>query len=155
MPLVIPYIGDKTLQVIQYVDGARAQTTGANMANQGLDADSIGKETATRFNGIEAKGDEKMELIARNYAETGVRKLYEGIAWLVSRFQDTQTEFRVLGKALTVNPTQWKYNHHIQSNVGLGRGNNEKSIESLQGIFAIQSQLKAEEIGRASCRERV
>ena len=143
MPLVIPYTGDKTLQVIQYVDGARAQTTGANMANQGLDADSIGKETATRFNGIEAKGDEKMELIARNYAETGFRKLYEGIAWLVSRFQDTQTEFRVLGKALTVNPTQWKSKHHIQSNVGLGAGNNEKSVENLQGIYAIQQQLKA------------
>ena len=142
MPLVIPYIGDRTLQVIQYVDGARAQTTGTNMANQGLDADSIGKETATRFNGIEAKGDEKMELIARNYAETGVRKLYEGIAWLVSRFQDTETEFRVLGKAMTVNPTSWKYSHHVQSNVGLGAGNNEKSVQSLQGLLAIQQQLK-------------
>ena len=83
-----------------------------------------------------------MELIARNYAETGVRKLYEGIAWLVSRFQDTQTEFRVLGKALTVNPTQWKFNHHVQSNVGLGAGNNEKSVQSLQGLLAIQQQLK-------------
>ena len=86
-----------------------------------------------------------MELIARNYAETGVRKLYEGIAWLVSRFQDTQTEFRVLGKALTVNPTQWKFNHHIQTNVGLGAGNNEKSVESLQGLYGIQSQLKAQQ----------
>ena len=142
-PLVIPYIGDRTLQVIQYVDSARAQATGTNMANQGLDADSIGKETATRFNGIEAKGDEKMELIARNYAETGFRKLYEGIAWLVSRFQDTQTEFMVLGKALTVEPTKWKHRHHIQSNVGLGAGNNEKSVESLQGLYGIQSQLKA------------
>jgi len=143
MPLVIPYTGDKTLQVIQYVDGARAQTTGTNMANQSLDADSIGKETATRFNGIEAKGDEKMELIARNYAETGVRKLYSGIAWLASRFQDTQAEFMVLGKPLTVNPTKWKFEHQIQTNVGLGAGNNEKSIESLQGLYAIQQQLKA------------
>jgi len=144
MPLVIPYIGDKTLQVIQYVDGARAQTTGSNMANQGLDADSIGKETATRFNGIEAKGDEKMELIARNYAETGVRKLYNGIAWLASRFQDTQTEIMVLGKALTVDPTKWKYSHQIQTNVGLGAGNNEKSVTSLQGIYAIQKQEQAQ-----------
>jgi len=143
-PLVIPYIGQQTLQVIQYVDSARSETTGHNMTNQGLDADSIGKETATRFNGIEAKGDEKMELIARNYAETGFRKLYEGIAWLVSRFQDTQTEFMVLGKALTVDPTKWKFRHHVQSNVGLGRGNNEKSIESLQGVLAIQQQLKAQ-----------
>jgi DNA repair exonuclease SbcCD nuclease subunit len=49
----------------------------------------------------------------------------------------------VLGKQLTVNPTSWKYKHHIQSNVGLGAGNNEKSVESLQGLYAIQQQLKA------------
>ena len=141
-PLVIPYIGDRTLQVIQYVDQARAQTTGALLPNQGLDADKITSETATRFNGIKDASDAKIELIARNYAETGFRKLYEGIAWLVSRFQDTQTEFRVLGKALTVNPTSWKHSHHVQSNVGLGAGNNEKSVESLQGLLAIQQQLK-------------
>jgi len=141
MPLIIPYIGDKALQVIQYVDQARAQTTGALLANQGLDADKIMQETATRFEGVKDSSDAKIELIARNYAETGFRKLYEGVAWLASRFQDEDAEFRVLGKAMTVNPSSWKHKHHIQSNVGLGAGNNEKLVESMQGIYAIQSQL--------------
>ena len=143
-PLVIPYIGDKTLQVIQYVDQARAQSTGALLPSQGLDADAIAKETATRFTGVKDASTAKIELIARNYAETGFRKLYEGIAWLASRFQDTDTEFRVLGKAMTVNPKGWKYNHHVQSNVGLGAGDNEQLVEALQGIYGIQSQLKAQ-----------
>jgi hypothetical protein len=141
-PLQIPYIGDRTLQVLQYVDQAKAQSTGALLANQGLDADAIGRETATRFTGIEEAGEAKIELIARNYAETGYRKLYEGLAWMVSRFQDTETEFRVLGKALTVNPKSWKYDHHIVSNVGLGAANNDQLIQSLQGIYGIQQQLK-------------
>ena len=143
-PLVTPYIGDRVLQVLQYVDQAKAQSTGALLANQGLDADAIGKETATRFTGIEEAGEAKIELIARNYAETGFRDLYEGIAWLSSRFQDTETEFRVLGKAMTVNPKSWKYDHHVTSSVGLGAGNNEKLVSSLQGIYAIQQQLKAQ-----------
>lgn len=141
MPLQIPYIGDKALQVIQYVDQARAQSTGSIMASQGLDADTIAKETATRFNGVEKAAIAKIELIARNYAETGFRKLYEGIAWLVSRYQDKEQEINVLGKQLTVNPSKWKYNHHVQSSVGLGAGNNEALVDSLQGIYAIQSQL--------------
>lgn len=144
MPLQIPYIGDKTLQVLQYVDQTRAQSTGSLMANQGLDADSIAKETATRFRGTEEQGEAKIELIARNYAETGWRSLYEGIAWLVSRFQDTETEFRVLGKALTVKPTSWKYNHHVESKVGLGAGSNEQLIKARQGIYTIQQQLMAQ-----------
>jgi len=142
-PLQIPYIGDRTLQVLQYVDQAKAQTTGALLANQGLDSDAIGRETATRFEGVQDAGQAKIELIARNYAETGFRKLYEGIAWLVSRFQDTETEFRVLGKALTTSPSSWKYNHSVASSVGLGAGNNEQLIASLQGIYGIQQQLKA------------
>ena len=141
-PLQIPYIGDRTLQVIQYVDQARAQTSGTLLASQGLNADALEKETATRFNGIQDAGSAKIELIARNYAETGFRKLYEGIAWLVSRYQNTETEFRVLGKALTVNPKSWKYSHYVESNVGLGAGDNENLIEARQGIYQIQQQLK-------------
>jgi len=141
-PLTVPYIGGESLQVLQYVDQARAQTTGAMLANQGLDSDAIGRETATRFEGVQDAAAAKIELIARNYAETGFRKLYEGIAWLVSRYQNTDAEFRVLGKAMTVNPANWRYKHHVQSNVGLGAGNNERLIESLQGIYGIQMQLK-------------
>ena len=140
-PLQIPYIGQQALQVIQYVDQSRAQTTGALLANQGLDADKLNQETATRFQGVKDSSDAKIELIARNYGETGFRKLYEGIAWLVSRYQNTETEFRVLGKALTVNPKAWKYSHYVQSNVGLGAGDNEKSLETLQGIYGIQQSL--------------
>jgi hypothetical protein len=140
----IPYIGDKALQVLQYVDSNKAQTTGAQLANQGLDADAISRETATRFTGMEEAGEAKIELIARNYAETGFRKLYEGIAWIASRFQDTEAEFRVLGKAMAINPKGWKYDHQVKTTVGLGAGNNEKLVASLQGIYAIQSQLKAQ-----------
>jgi len=143
-PLQIPYIGQQALQVIQYVDQTRAQTTGSLLSNQGLDADKLNQETATRFNGVKDSSDAKIELIARNYGETGFRKLYEGIAWLVSRYQNTDTEFRVLGKALTVNPKSWKYSHYVQSNVGLGAGDNEKSLEVLQGIYGIQQSLMAQ-----------
>jgi hypothetical protein len=143
-PMEIPYIGDKALQVLQYVDSNKAQTTGAQLANQGLDADAISRETATRFTGMEEAGEAKIELIARNYAETGFRKLYEGIAWIASRFQDTEAEFRVLGKAMAINPKGWKYDHQVKTTVGLGAGNNEKLVASLQGIYAIQSQLKAQ-----------
>ena len=140
-PLVVPYIGQQALQVIQYVDTTRAAATGSLLANQGLDADDLNEETATKTLDTRDSSNAKIELIARNYGETGFRKLYEGIAWLVSRYQNTEQEFRVLGKALTVNPKGWKYNHHVQSNVGLGAGDNEKSLQSLQGIYGIQQSL--------------
>jgi len=141
-PLTTQYVGDKSLQIIQYLDFARAQSTGTLMASQGLNSDSLNGETATRFDGMNAEGTAKIELVARVIAETGFRKLYEGLAWLVSRFQDTETEFRVLGKAMTVNPSGWKYDHHVESNVGLGAGDNDKLVDSMSILLGVQQQLQ-------------
>lgn len=143
-PLITQYTGDKTLQIIQYMDIMRAQSTGTLLASQGLQQDDLNQETATRFQGVQDEGTAKIELVARNYAETGWRKLYEGIAWLVARFQDTETEFMVLGKALTVDPSTWKFEQNVDSNVGLGAGDNEKIAESLASIYNIQRQLQME-----------
>ncbi len=142
VPVITPYVGDKALQVTQYLDAARAQTTGTQLASQGLDADSINKETATRFNGVEESGAAKLELIARQHAETGFRQLYEGMAWLVSRYQDTETEIMVLGEPLTVDPTKWRFDHMLMSNVGLGAGDEETVMDNMASLLQITQQLQ-------------
>lgn len=141
-PLQTPFVGDKSLTIMQYMDQARAQTTGSLMASQGLDADALNKETATRFNGVEDQGAAKVELVARVMAETGFRQLFEGLCRLVSHYQDTATEIRVLGKPMTIDPSAWKYEHYTVSSVGLGAGTNEKTVENKSAIYQIQQQLK-------------
>ena len=143
-PLTIPSVLSESLKMIQYLDFARAQTTGTLMASQGLDADALSKETATRFDGVADEGAAKIELVARGIAETGYRKLYEGMAWLISHFQDSATEIMVLGEPLTIDPRKWKFDHNVKSSVGLGAGDNEKLLQVMQGIYAIQQQLKAQ-----------
>lgn len=143
MPLVTPYIGDKALQVIQYIDYARAQSTGSLMASQGLDADKLHKETATRFEGVSDASEAKVELVARVYAETGFRELFEGLVWTVSHYQDEATEIMVLGKPLTIKPSSWKYEHNCTSLVGLGAGDNEQVLQNMTGVLQVQQGLLA------------
>lgn len=142
-PIEIPYIGDKALQVIQYWDQARAQSTGTMLASQGLDADSLGEESATRFEGVEKASQAKIELVARTMAETGFRDLFAGIAWLDSNFQDAETELEILGEELSVNPSDWKFKHSIVSNVGLGIGDDDKLLQTMTGFLQIHQQLAA------------
>lgn len=144
MTIETPYIGDKSLQVIQYLDQARAQTTGALMASQGLDADALGKETATRFEGVENSGAAKVELVARNMAETGWRDLFVGVAWLDENYQDTETEIEVLGEELKINPSNWRFNHSAVNTVGLGVGDNEKLMQTMTGFLQVHQALKNE-----------
>jgi hypothetical protein len=143
LPIVIPYIGDKAMQVIQYYDQSRAQTTGSLMASQGLEADDIGQETATRFTGVEKASGAKVELIARVMAETGFRQLFEGFAWLDSNFQDSKTEIEVLGEELAVDPTDWKFKHYVVSKVGLGAGDDDKILQTLTALWSLHQQLQA------------
>lgn len=140
-PLETPYIGDKALQIIQYVDSRQSRSTGNLLANQGLESDDFGKETATRFEGVQDASAAKIELVARVIAETGYRELYEGLAWFASHIQDSAKEIMVMGQALEVDPTTWKYDHQVEAVVGTGAGDNEKTLETLSGIYQIQQSL--------------
>jgi len=142
-PVEVPYIGDKALQVIQYLDQARAQTTGSLMASQGLNADDLGKETATRFEGVQDASKGKVELVARVMAETGFRELFEGIAWIDSNFQNSAVEIEILGKELSVNPSDWKFKQHIVSKVGLGAGDDEQELQTMSAMWGLHRELQA------------
>ena len=144
MPVVTPFIADKALLVKQHMDQMKAQRVGNQLTSQGLDGDALSKETATRFTGIEKTDQAKIELIARNIVEVPYRKLYEGVAWLAAHNQMDEQEINILGKQLTSNPKTWKYKSSVQTEIGLGAGDNDKVVENMTGLWNISSQLKAE-----------
>ncbi len=143
MPLVTEFIGDKSLLIKQHMDQMKSLRVGGQLASQSLDGDSLAKETATRFTGIEKTDQAKVEKIARNIVETGYRKIYEGVAWLVAHYQMDEVEFNVLGKALKSNPSNWKYDSNVSTEVGLGAGDNSKVVENMSGLWQIHQQNKA------------
>jgi hypothetical protein len=143
MPLVTPSIAAETLQIIEYMDFTRAQTTGALMASQGLNRDDIYNETAARFNGVSSEGAAKLELVVRNYVETGIRKLYLGMEWLVRHHQDSLLEETILGEQIAYNPSDWRYASRISSNIGLGSGDTQELISNLGVILQTQKELKS------------
>jgi hypothetical protein len=143
MPIVEPYIGDSALQIVQYIESKRSNSLGTVASNQGLDSDKFYKETATRFEGVQDSGKAKIELVARVYAETGFRQLYEGVIWTAQHYQDEATEIMVLGKEFQVDPTSWRHEHYCQSKVGLGAGDSEEAIQNLAAQLSTQMQLKA------------
>lgn len=140
-PFNVPYIGDKALQVIQHFDQERAQTTGVLATSQGLSSDTFEKETATRFKGVEEANQAKIELVVRVISEIAYKRMYDGIADMVSQYQTTEQEIMVLGEPLRVNPAKWRFNHSVNSSVGLGAGDATSKVQTLTGILTIQTQL--------------
>jgi len=48
-----------------------------------------------------------------------------------------------MGEELTVNPADWKYNHGINSKVGLGAGDDKHLSMTMTGLWTIHQQLQA------------
>jgi hypothetical protein len=142
-PLVTEFIGDKALLIKQHMDQMKSNRVGGQLTSQGLDGDSLSKETATRFTGVEKTNQAKIEKIARNIVEMAYRKIYEGVAWTVAHYEMDEVEFNVLGKSLTANPANWKYDSNVDTEVGLGAGDNEKVVQNMSAMYQIHLENKA------------
>lgn len=144
IPLNTTYIGNEILQVAQYRDQQQATRAGTVLDSQGLEADQLHQETATRFDGIERAREAKIELVARNIAETGYRKLYEGLVWTLTNYQDEEMRFPLDGGVCCVNPDAWGNDELAVSQVGLGAGAGDKIVQQMTGLYTLQNQLKME-----------
>lgn len=137
-PLVVPQMTDGIMRMIEYTDMEREIRTGITRYSQGLDAESLNK-TATGFKGIMDASQQRLDLIARLFAE-GIKRIFELIVSTLSRYQDTTRQIQVLGEPLEINPRNWGSNINCIINVGLGAGDRQEKIMNLNNILAIQER---------------
>lgn len=140
-PLETPFIGDKAKAVIDYVKSVRQERTGVTNYTMGMDGDDL-HDTATGFQGLTERTDERIELVARLYAEC-LKRMYYGILKLVATHQDTPRQIRVLGQPIEIDPAQWSEKFSVTVNVGLGTGKKDKKIQALVAVMEKQEQLMA------------
>ena len=136
-PLVVPTMIEGIMSMVEYTDMEREIRTGITRYSQGLDAESLNK-TATGFRGIMDASQQRLDLIARLFAEGGIRRLFELIVLTLSKYQSEARQIQVLGEPMEINPREWGSNINCMINVGLGRGDRQEKIINLNNILAIQ-----------------
>ena len=76
MPLATPALQPYSFQMLEYLDGVREARAGVSKMSQGLDENALTSHTtATAVNAVMNASQSRVELIARNFAETGVKDL--------------------------------------------------------------------------------
>jgi hypothetical protein len=88
-----------------------------------------------------AQSQGKLELIARIFADTGVKALMKGILHLVCKYQNEPRAMAINGKPLTIDPREWDNQYNVNINVGLGNGTGSEKVAMLQMILAKQEQM--------------
>lgn len=142
-PMVVQPIAEPILRMMEYVDVMREVRTGVTRYNQGLDSEALNK-TATGFRGIMEASQQRLDMIARLFADTGVREIFRKIVKLSMQFQNDALQIRVLGVPMEIDPTSWRNNLDCRIDVGLGGGDRQEKIVNLNAILAIQQQLMAQ-----------
>jgi hypothetical protein len=89
---------------------------------------------------VEAQQD-RVELIARTFAELGVKDVFRGVLRYVIRHQDKPRVVRLRNQWVEVDPRFWDAEMDVSVNVGLGRGTNEQRMAFLGMIGAKQEQV--------------
>lgn len=141
-PLEIPPIMAPALQGMEYIDSVKENRTGVTRYNQGVDANSLNK-TASGINAIMNASQQRIELIARIFAETGVKELFLKILKLSAEHQDKSKIIRLNNKFVAIDPRAWKNQFDMTVNVGLGTGNKDQMAQHLMGLMQVQAQALA------------
>src|SRR3546814_4348791 len=87
-----------------------------------------------------AAAQQRIELIARVFAETGVTDLFRKILRLVGAHQNGPRIIRLRNRWVPMDPRSWNSEMDVSVNVGLGTGNRDQMLGHLNAILGIQAQ---------------
>lgn len=138
--LATPSFAEAAFPMIEYMDSVREQRTGVTRYNQGLDASSLNK-TATGINIIQNAAQQRLELIARSFAETGVKRLFRRIFELTQKHQIKPLVYKLRNQWVEVNPSEWNSRMDMTVSVGVSTGDKQMQLQSIMQIMGITAQI--------------
>jgi hypothetical protein len=141
-PIPNTQLGGHILPLIEYVDQSRETRTGITRTTGGIDPDVLNKasQTATGFQGLLDQSMMRIKLIARIFAETGIKDLFLHIHELTRKHQDKAKVIRLRNKWVEVDPRAWKTRADMTVNVALGSGSKQQQLILLNAILERQTQ---------------
>ena len=140
-PITVPPVAGQSFPMLEYLDRIQEKRTGITASSQGLDPNILQNTTAAAVAAMQNAAAGRIELIARTFAETGVRDLFMNILHLICKYQDKARIVRLSGKYVSVDPREWKSQYDVYINVGLGTGTREQQLAMLSMILQKQEQL--------------
>ena len=139
--LGVQFIAGQTLGAMEYYDQTIEQKTGISRASNGIDPNALQNTTATAVQMTMAAGHGQIEVIARNFAEGGMRRLFKLMLEAVVKNSPAEEMMRMNGLFTPIDPRVWDTNMKMEINVGLGTGKEEERTAALMATLGNQMQI--------------
>ena len=144
-----PFNGQAMLPVLSYVDEMAEKRTGVSKQQQGLDSNALRTDrTAAEVMMTANAAKQRVKLIARIFAETLVKPVFQGILKLLTAGEMEPLAFRLRGEFVRYDPNEWRDQYDMTTNVGLGTGDKQQQIAFFQNLMQMQMGLAQSPFGQ-------
>jgi hypothetical protein len=140
----VPFTAQHSLGILELVASKTEERTGFQRKGNGFNADALKKnspDTATQAAIDENSRNERAEMVARIFAETGVKRLFKLILKLLVAHQPKQRMIRLRNKWVPIDPSGWNAEMDLIISVGLGVGNKSEQIQQASTVLEFYQQL--------------
>ena len=104
---------------------------------------TVTHNTATGISAILGQSAQRLELVARMFAETGISELFRFMVSLNQKFVDQDTVVRLTNKQLRISPDDLNGNFDLVVNAGISISTKESTIMTLQTMLTALMQTQA------------
>jgi hypothetical protein len=136
----VPDIAQSIYPALEYFDSVREVRTGVTKQGQGIDADALQNQSATAVNQMFTAAQARMKLIARIFAETGIKDLFILLHGIIRKHGQQAQTVRLRNQWVQVDPRDWKKRNDMTVEVGLGTGGKAEQMQMINLIIAMQEK---------------
>ena len=134
-----PIIGE-VLSAIQNLDSDRQMRTGV-APQLSLDPNLLKQATEGAYMAAEAAASQRLELIVRNLAATGVSRVAVKFHQLFRMYPMKDEVMQIRGQYVPIDPTKWPERPATRICVGLGYNNSQTQLALLTQMLQLQERL--------------
>jgi len=140
--LPTPALGSDVYNMLDRLEADRGKRTGVTDRSRGLDTNTLhSNQAAMSVNQLMTAAEQQIDLIARLFAETGVKRLFQLLHDFSIKYQDQEEMFQLRGQFVQVNPASWRQRADLTVKVGIGNMNKDQQLMHLQRMFEMAQAI--------------
>lgn len=128
--------GESILPALEYMSTVAEGRTGVVRNAQGLNPDTL-HDTAKGATELMSAAQRRVRMIARIFAETGVKDMFLGLHDLIVRHARKKATVRLRNEWVEVDPTKWGRRKDLTVEVGLGANTKTAELQFWGGYLTI------------------
>lgn len=141
----VPFTAGNSFNMLEYIALGVEEQTGFQRKGNGLNPETLKKnspDTATQASIEENSKNERAEMVARIFAETGVKRLFRLVLKLLVAHQPSARTVRLRNQWVNMDPSGWNPDMDLTTSVGLGVGNKAEQIAQADSVLATMAELQ-------------